>query len=183
MRTRNIELILYNEESLQDIVDLSELNKLQYAYILHDKDKDKDGNNKKAHYHLRIFGINQRTISAWANLFNVKENEIQILSNKRRAIRYLIHLDSKDKYQYSANDVVTNILDIDNYFNEDKQEEDTQLENIFSYIESIQGYIYYKEVKSYVLANKYWSAYRRYYFIIKDVIIEHNRYCIDYMLN
>lgn len=184
MRVRNIELIIYDYNILQDKIQIIDDNLIEYAYILHDKDIDeKTGDIKKAHYHLRVFDDNQRSISAWAKLFNVKENDIQVLENKRRAIRYLIHLDSPKKHQYSNIDIVTNIVDIDNYFNEDKVQEDSQLANIFSYIDTIRGYIYFREIKAYVLQNNYWGVYRRYYSIIKDVILEHNRYCIDYMLN
>lgn len=184
MRTRNVEIILYNEQLVQSKVDICQEFNLYYAYILHDKDiDDKTGKIKKPHYHFRIFDTNQRTLSAWAKLLEVKENDVEVLENKRRSIRYLIHLDSPKKYRYNELDIVTNIIDIDNYFNEDKLQEDSQLSNIFSYIDSIQGYIYFKEVKEYVLQNNYWSSYRRYYSIIKDVILEHNRYCIDYLLN
>lgn len=184
MRTRNVQLILYDINILQEKIQIVEDNNIEYAYILHNKDvDDKTGNIKKPHYHLIILGNNQRTISAWSTFLNVKENEIDVIENKRRSIRYLIHLDSPKKYHYNELDIVTNIVDIDDYFNKDKLEEPIQLQNIFDYIDNIQGYIYFKEVKSYVLNNNYWSAYRRYYSIIKDVINEHNRYCIDYMLN
>lgn len=183
MRSRNIELVLYDKKLLDEKVEILEYSKIDFAYILHDKDKNDDDSLKKIHYHLRIFANNQRTISAWASFLGVKENDIQLLENKRRAIRYLIHLDSPKKYQYSSLDIVTNILDIDNYLNEDKVQEDSQLANIFTYIDSIRGFIYFREIKDYVLQNNYWSAYRRYYSIVKDVIQEHNRYCIDYMLN
>lgn len=182
MRTRNVELIIYDKEVLYEKLDYLSNFCGEYAYILHDKDKDDNGELKKPHYHLRIFGVNQKSITAWADFLNVKENEIQVLENKRRAIRYLIHLDSPNKYQYNSLDIVSNIYGIDDYFTQDKQEETTQLQNIFAYIDEIKGYIYFSEIKSYVIQNNYWSSYRRYYSIIKDVIIEHNRYCIDYML-
>lgn len=182
-RVRNIELILYTREELDRCIDIVEKEYLDYAYILHDKDRNDDDSLKKIHYHFRVFGVFQKTISAWANFFKVMPNNIQILENKRRAIRYLIHMDSPKKYQYSQLDVVTNIVDIDQYFNEDKSSEDTQLQNIFGYISAIQTYIYFREVKDYVLQNNYWGAYRRYYSIIKDVILEHNRYCTDYLLD
>lgn len=182
-RVRNIELILYTKEELERCVDILEKNYIDYAYILHDKDRNDDDSLKKIHYHLRCFAVFQKTISAWASLFQVLPNNIEVLENKRRAIRYLIHLDSPKKYQYSQLDVVTNIVDIDNYFNEDKSSEDTQLQNIFGYISAIQNYVYFREIKDYVLQNNYWSAYRRYYSIIKDVILEHNKYCTDYLLD
>lgn len=182
-RCRNIELIIYTKDMLDLKIDILEFNNIDYAYILHDKDIDDNGNLKKPHYHLRIFHNTQKTITAWSDLLGVKNNEIQVLENKRRAIRYLIHLDSPNKYQYNMLDIVTNMGIIDNYFNEDKISEESSIVFIFDYIESIQGYIYLKEVKEYVLQNNYWSAYRRYYTIIKDIILEHNRYCKDYLLD
>lgn len=183
MRSRNVELIIYDKDILDQKLDILNTFVCEYAYILHDKDIDDNGELIKPHYHLRIFGVNQKSVSAWADFLQVKENEIQFLENKRRAIRYLIHLDSPKKYQYNSLDIITNIYGIEDYFTQDKQEECTQLQNIFAYISEIRGYIYFREIKDYVLQNNYWSSYRRYYSIIKDVINEHNRYCVDYMLN
>lgn len=182
MRTRNVELILYDYDLL--LKKISYLNdKTEYAFILHDKDLNDDGTIKKAHYHLRLFNEDQKSLSAWADYLHVKTNEVEKLDDKKRAIRYLIHFDSPKKYQYDFNNIVHNIIDIDKYFDDNKIDESNQLKYIFDYIDNINGYIYFKEIKSYVLQNNYWSAYRRYYSIIKDVILEHNRYCIDYMLN
>lgn len=182
MRSRNVEIILYDYKLLKKKLDLLD-DRIEYAYICHDRDfEDDEKTLKKIHYHLRLFSENQKTISAWATYLGVKDNDIQILENKKRAIRYLIHYDSPKKTQYNIDEVVHNIKDIDNYFDDNKLQEEQQLKYIFDYIDTISGYIYFKEIKSYVLQNNYWSAYRRYYQIIKDIIMEHNRYTIDYML-
>lgn len=183
MRCRNIDIILYTSEDVEYCISVCETSHLSYAYILHDKDTKDDGSLKPPHYHFRVFSDLQKTLSAWSKLFDVAENYVEKLDDKRLSIRYLIHLDNKEKYQYNENCIVTNIEDIDRYFKNNRIEEDIQLKKIFSFIDEQHGYIYFKNIKDYVIKNGYWSSYRRYYSIIKDVVIEHNRYCIDYMLN
>lgn len=183
MRSRNIEIIVYKFEELEKYTTICIDNKFEFAYILHDKDTKDDGELKKAHYHFRIFGENQKTISAWAKTFQVEEYQIETLDNKKRAIRYLVHFDSPSKYAYNIEDIVTNIQDINTYFDDSKQDEYLQLKEICRYIDNIKGYCYFFDVKNFVLNNNYWSSYRRYYSIIRDLIQEKNKYAIDYMLN
>lgn len=182
MRSRNVDIIVYDEVYLDKFITICEVQQFDYAYILHDKDLDDDDNIKKFHYHFRVFSDLQRSLSAWSKVFDYPINYIEKLDDKRLSIRYLIHADNREKYQYNQNDIITNIDDIEKYFKDTKQEESYQLKYICDYIDSINGYIYFQDVKNYVLENNYWSAYRRYYTIIRDIILERNKYCIDYML-
>lgn len=182
MRSRNVDIILYDEGFLDKFINICEIQQFDYAYILHDKDILDDGTLKKAHYHFRVFSDLQKSISAWSKVFDYPENLIEKLDDKRLSIRYLIHIDNKEKYQYNQNDINSNIDDIDKYFKDNKQEESKQLKEICNYLDKINGFIYFQDVKNYVLKNNYWSSYRRYYSIIRDLIQERNKYCIDYML-
>lgn len=184
MRTRNVDIILYDRENIENMIDICLANSLEYAYIYHDKDiEEKTGELKKAHFHFRVFSDLQKSTSAWSKLFNVSENYVEKLDDKRLSIRYLIHLDNAEKYQYNQNEIVSNIEDINKYFQDNKQEESKQLKDIMNYIDNIMGYIYFNDVKNFILKNGYWSSYRRYYSIIRDLIIEKNRYKVDLMLN
>ncbi len=182
MRSRNIDIIVYDEAFIDKFITICEVQQFDYAYILHDKDLNDDGTIKKFHYHFRVFSDLQRSLSAWSKVFNIPINYIEKLDDKRLSIRYLIHLDNREKFQYNQNDIITNIDDIEKYFKDTKQEESYQLKYICDYIDDINGYIYFQDVKNFVIENNYWSAYRRYYSIIRDLIQERNKYCIDYML-
>ena len=169
---RNIEMIFYDLNSLYEKVKVCDLLNIQYAYIKHDKDTNDDGTIKKTHYHLRIFYKDKKSISAWAKFFNVNQNDIQILTDKRLSIRYLIHIDSKDKFLYNYDDIVTN-FDISNYFLDKKNESDDIL-LIINYIKSIKGHLPLSSILNFCLDNDLWSSYRRNYSILKDFVNEHN---------
>lgn len=76
--------------------------------ITHDKDTDIDGLLVDPHTHLVIDYKTPRRITTIANLLEVDTNFIEIVKNKRGIIRYLTHLDDKQKYQYDPNSVITN---------------------------------------------------------------------------
>lgn len=126
-RTRCYAFELYEENAPQNLKE--ELNNLhiKIAYILHDKDKYteadlqkyqknnngnlpewKVGDIKKNHYHVVMKFDNVKSIKQILNLlepFGV--NYVIPVQNERGMIRYLMHLDDKEKYQYSRSDVIT----------------------------------------------------------------------------
>lgn len=169
---RNIELILYQYDRVVEVTEICIKNKFDYAFILHDKDKKDDGTLKKAHYHFRIFYKDKKTISAWAKIFNVKENEIEILKDKKKAIQYLVHYNNEDKYQYNIEDIISN-FDIKQYF-ANKSDENFDIKLITDYISTIKTHIKFSDLKDFVLDNNLWGSYRRSYSIIRDLVFEHN---------
>lgn len=76
--------------------------------INHDKDKDNEGNDIEVHTHILIEYDTPRKISTVANLLEVEPNFIEVVRNKKAMLRYLTHLDDKDKYQYEPSEVYTN---------------------------------------------------------------------------
>lgn len=71
--------------------------------ITHDKDEGVD-----AHTHFVLDYKTPRAISTVANIFEVESNFIEVVRNKKGMLRYLIHLDDKNKYQYDADEVISN---------------------------------------------------------------------------
>lgn len=93
-----IEYIKLNEKRFRD-----------YAYIIHDKDVDKDGNPKKPHYHLYVRMHNKYDFKYVAQWFNIPENFISdIKGHWVDALKYAIHQNAPDKYQYDVEDVISN---------------------------------------------------------------------------
>lgn len=114
---KKFSVILYTEPTY---VLLSYLNVEEYAFILHDKDMDDNGEIKKAHYHLYLKLTSKKRISTLYNdIVRILGKEatqpflIQNLTNERSFQRYLIHADDLDKYQYSLTEIVSN-LDLSN---------------------------------------------------------------------
>lgn len=80
---------------------------VEWAYIIHDKDVNKDGTPKHKHIHLFVQGDNTHPVSVHAKYFGVAEQFIERIKDKRfyRACRYLTHLNAPEKYQYPMEDV------------------------------------------------------------------------------
>ena len=82
-----------------------------WAYILHDKDVDDNGELKKPHFHW-VGRATPRCLSVVSNFLGLPENDIEIVKNFDNMIQYLIHLNDIDKFQYSPDDVETNLPNI-----------------------------------------------------------------------
>lgn len=104
-------LITINEKAevfntLEDVLNTSIGNKDIYAYILHDKDIDINGEIKKQHYHLFLKFQNPRFFKSIRLLF--KGAHIEPCISIDASINYLIHNGKPDKYQYDQREIITN---------------------------------------------------------------------------
>lgn len=84
---------------------------IDWAYILHDKDTDGNGVLKKPHIHW-VGRATPRCLSVVANFLGLPENDIEVVKNFDNMVMYLIHLNDIDKFQYSPDDVETNLPNI-----------------------------------------------------------------------
>lgn len=91
------------------------------SYVLHDSDYDENGELKKAHYHVvckKGSGVNLSTIQNRYGRLGVLSNHIYIITSYKQQLRYLLHLDDKEKYQYDSSQIVSNVVDLNKYFNQ-----------------------------------------------------------------
>lgn len=105
------ELILYPDSSSYDCSEvLASLVGLfdQWAYILHDSDVDADGNPKKPHYHFYGKCSDKLTSSGIAYRVHVPESACRVVSKWKSAVRYTVHADNPEKYQYNVSDICSN---------------------------------------------------------------------------
>lgn len=92
----------------------TELNAYSYFAIIHDKDVNELGQEKTKHLHLILLSSEKSSgldiLAMLCKLLNCKEVQISIdkVYNIRQDIRYLIHEDQPQKYQYSRNEIITN---------------------------------------------------------------------------
>lgn len=84
---------------------------IDWAYILHDKDVDENGELKKPHIHW-VGRATPRCLSVVSNFLGLPENDIEVVKNFDNMVMYLIHLNDIDKFQYSPDDVETNLPNI-----------------------------------------------------------------------
>lgn len=86
---------------------------------LHDKDKYEDGSAKKAHWHVVLMFSSMKSysqVSEIAERINGAKKPHKV-DSIRGQIRYLIHLDAPEKYQYERKDIVChNGAVVDQYF-------------------------------------------------------------------
>lgn len=151
---------------------------MQYAYILHDKDINEDGEIKKEHIHVVIKFDNARDLKSVAKELNIEENLISFMNSFKYAVRYLIHKDQQDKAQYNYEQITTNIIDLKKNF-KDESYEIEDMKKILGFIFSIDRYLYTYEVLEYCLSNNCYSTYRRAGNQVIKIIEEHNKLFLE----
>ena len=87
-----------------------------WCYTSHDRDIKEDGSTKEFHTHVLLYTYDAKTASAVKKKFDRYENEhckegetpqntlVQICTDMVSQYRYQLHLDDKDKVQYSFNE-------------------------------------------------------------------------------
>ena len=109
-----------HEEYLQDYLDIlgkvaDDLDFIEYAYILHDLDINEEGVAKTPHIHFCGKATSPRRLVTWVNLFAKQLNlnplaiSVQKLKDFKGAIRYLVHKDNPEKYQYDVSSIRSSI--------------------------------------------------------------------------
>ena len=90
--------------------------------IMHDKDIDEKGELKTPHFHFVLALENRRSkeniLNDISTLLKIPLNCVSADDCKfiQGAIRYLVHYDNSDKYQYSVEDIKTNDDKYNRYF-------------------------------------------------------------------
>jgi len=98
----------WTKEKMRKFVDSMKGTALIYM-INHDRDSNPEtGELIESHTHFLIEYQTPRKILTVANLLEVEPNFIEICKSKKASLRYLIHLDDREKYQYRHEDVIHN---------------------------------------------------------------------------
>lgn len=176
-------LFVAYEESIPKSVDRiiedikSEL--VQYCYIRHDKDVDEDNVQKKVHYHIYLRFKGRKTLRLVANMFGIEEGLIQQCQFYKGSVRYFVHYDDLDKYQYSMLDLKSYNINIGEIFNDEIFEKDkreaSELKQILLEIKK-KPTINKCDLLHYCLEYDYLSTYKKYYQIIRDYIEDYKNY-------
>jgi hypothetical protein len=85
---------------------------------LHDKDVNPDGEVKKAHWHIILFFDGKKSFEQVQEITDALNAPIpQKTANAKGLVRYLIHMDNPEKYQYKREEIVCHCgADIEEYF-------------------------------------------------------------------
>lgn len=138
----------------------------RYGFILHDKDVDENGVLKKPHIHWVGYCESPKTLNGLAALLGWPKNELQIWSSWKKSVRYLVHLDNKDKYQYLSSEIFDYNFSLDNLLN-DKSSEAEEAKLLLEHIWSGQV-VSLSNLGCWAMNNNCWSTFRRNYSFFKD---------------
>lgn len=120
-RVRNWVFVMYPESMPENWVDqLTELHVPAVVSPLHDKDKNADGTDKKPHYHVLLCFDGKKSFEQVKEISQgVFHGTIpQDCKNVRGQVRYFIHMDNPEKFQYPMSGIrAFNGADIDKHFN------------------------------------------------------------------
>lgn len=122
-KIRNFSGVLYPDSesyNCNEVIDRIKSKFKQWAFCLHDMDVNDEGELKKAHIHWVGAG-DARTLASCAKILGLKENEIEICKNCKLMVRYLLHLDDPDKFQYPVEELNSNWKNIDSILRNDSE--------------------------------------------------------------
>lgn len=176
MNSKNYSVVCYSEscniqESLEELILRG--NCKAYAYILHDKDIDSNGNIKKPHYHLYLSFINRQNDAILRKIFHTEI--IETCLNPSGYLMYMTHYGT-DKHQYAPNQIKSFNLDVEQYLANCICIGSTELDilkNIIFYINE-NNVNKISDVLNYVLEYGFFAVFKSNYAIIRDIIKEKN---------
>lgn len=162
-RYQHWRLIVYPEsapENWRDIID--ECLTPWYESPLHDQDLEKDGKTlKKPHWHLVLSFGGKKSYSQIKEICDRVNGPIpKAADNVAGAIRYLVHLDHKEKAQYPISSIVTHCgADINNAFAPTNAERYECFREMCRYVIENNVVDYFK-FEQYCYENRYDDWYR-----------------------
>lgn len=169
-------LILYPDE------DISHKNALEYiqhhysyAYIIHNKDIDQNGELKKPHVHCVIKFNNYRWKNAISEELNIPSNYLQKCNNLKSSLEYLIHFNEDDKTHYNINEVFGDLKIKLEYYLQDRNI--TESEKVLQLIDFIDSYDDNLSVKDFIIFcchKNMYDIYRRNAYSFNKILEEHN---------
>lgn len=107
-RTRNWTFIVYPESAPENWREI--INDLHTPWIespLHNKDINPDGEIKKPHWHVMMMFSNKKSYEQVREItFQLRSPNPQKVANPKGMVRYFLHLDNPEKFQYSKGSLV-----------------------------------------------------------------------------
>jgi len=185
-RAKNYAFVVYPEELPDDWFET--FSKLGFRLVLsplHDKDVNPDGELKKSHYHMLMMGDRN-----WIKFQDIKDLVLhdfsgkgvavpQKCSNVEGMVRYFIHLDNPEKYQYQKSDIKTfGKVDIEKYFELTESDKTLLVSEILDFIDT-ENIIESCHLIQYARLNNFeWFSYlsKNYYFVDKYITSKRNNY-------
>lgn len=145
VKGRDWTFIVYPESAPEDWRDVLDKTHLRWIESpLHDRDVNADGEIKKAHWHILLTYDGPVGLSAVEKITD-KLNcpKPQKIASGKGLVRYMIHMDNPEKFQYLKSDIVAhNGADVESYF-------ELTATNKLEIMKDIVRYIYENEIDNY----------------------------------
>lgn len=138
------------------------------SYITHDMDTTDEGELKKPHIHWVGKRSSPALLSTVANALRIPERDIEFCKSYKYSLRYLIHADNPEKYQYDPKSVSSNTDYLSFISN---KLEAMRSRQIYNYINSASN-ISLNELANWCFVNDLWSEYRRSFAIWSSLLRE-----------
>lgn len=176
VRSKYYSLVLYPNEDIthKDCINYI-VNNIDYALICHDKDINEDLTLKKEHYHIVLAFPNYRWIDSVQEELKIPINYIEKSSSLESALKYLIHYNNKEKFQYDISQVSGTLKNrLERFISKDLHSSENSESLLI--LETIRdwGVIEYGDFLQFICENDLYATYRRNYISFKDIINEHN---------
>lgn len=142
---------------------------------LHDKDVNPDGELKKPHWHVLLLFEGPTTFNNASSIAEKINAPIpQAVASARGMVRYMIHMDNPEKYQYSKLDIVGHGgVDIESFF-------ELTATNRLDILKDITSYIQEEHITSFSKLTYYAIQNSDDWF---DVIANHNTLFLNKLID
>ncbi len=127
---------------------------------LHDKDITEDGEIKKPHYHVLLKYPSKKSIQQVYSLCFKLGSRVspEAVESFDGYLRYLIHEDDPDKYQYNKEDIIPLCgLDVNSYFLPPKSEVAQITYDIVKFLFDHPDIIEFDVLMGYAISHKNWG--------------------------
>lgn len=176
VRTRSWTFILYPESAPANFIELLNSQHLQFVVSpLHEFDVNETGEIKKPHYHILIIFNGKKSFEQVNSICSSLNCPIpQICHNAKGLLRYFLHLDNPEKFQYNRDEIREfGGVDVDELLKLSITDEKVILKEIMAFIRD-NNILEYYEVLDYAADNN-----SRWY----DLLLTKHTYLLKTYLN
>lgn len=142
--------------SLRDLYgDNTSVCGVKWAWILHDKDKDKEDDLIAKHYHIYLEFENPRSFRSVANELGIPVTNLCKVYKKKQMLEYLTHENATDKFHYPVEDIHSN-FDIEAAKNEEEIDVIQEFEDYCAYKDGLITYQdYFNKYSTYIVRHSF----------------------------
>ncbi|WP_313957848.1 replication protein [Limosilactobacillus vaginalis] len=156
-RSRNWVVIVYPESAPNDWREILDNMHIQWIESpLHDKDVNPDGTVKKSHWHVVLAFGSKKSYKQVKEITDKLNSPIpQKVHNMKGQVRYLVHLDNPEKYQYPVEQVIAHGgIDVDKYFKATSGQKYDMIGEMIDYVRE-NNIVEMKDLIDYARVNRF----------------------------